>query len=233
MSTPRNDQIATTFDAWAKSGRADRMEDGHGDVVAQVVARMGLRPGHQILDLGCGNGWATRLLASQAPGAGAVGVDVSPEMIARAEELHSYTIRARYELCPIEKLDFADGHFHRVFSMETLYYAVDLDAALAEMLRVLEPGGTADIVIDYYTENTATTSWAEAAGVPMHYLGENEWKQRFEAAGFEDVTTERVRDSRGAGSANSCEPSCCYPDFETWQATRDAGSLWIHAVKPA
>ena len=126
-----------------------------------------------------------------------------------------------------------DGQFQRVFSMETLYYAVDLDAALAEMLRVLKPGGTADIVIDYYTENEATTSWAEATGVPMHYLGENDWKQVFEKAGFVDVSIQRVRDSRDVGDAECFEPSACYPDFETWQKVRGAGSLWIHAEKPA
>ena len=117
--------------------------------------------------------------------------------------------------------------------MEALYYAVDLDAALAEMVRVLKPGGTADIVIDYYTENEATTTWAEATGVPMHYLGENDWKQVFEKAGFGNVALQRVRDSRDVGDVESFEPSCCYPDFETWRQIRDAGSLWIHAEKPA
>jgi ubiquinone/menaquinone biosynthesis C-methylase UbiE len=225
--------LATTFDQWAAEGRDAAMENEHGDAVRQVVAQMGIQSGDQILDLGCGNGWATRLLAKTTSGVGAVGVDVSPAMIGQAEELHSYTIRARYELCPIEKLDFNDGQFHRVFSMETLYYAVDLEVALAEMLRVLKPGGTADIVIDYYKENEGTTSWAKATGVPMHYLGEAEWKAAFEAAGFGDVAVQRVRDSRGAGDAESFEPSCCYPDFATWQKVRDAGSLWIHAEKPA
>ena len=39
----------------------------------------------------------TRLLANGAPGSGAVGVDVSPAMIAKADELHDWTYRARYE----------------------------------------------------------------------------------------------------------------------------------------
>jgi len=224
--------LASTFDQWAAEGRDAQMEDEHSDAVKQVIERMGVRPGDQVLDLGCGNGWATRLLAKSASGVRAVGVDVSPAMIAQAEALHSYTIRARYELGPIERLEFGEAQFQRVFSMETLYYAVDLDAALGEMLRVLAPGGTADVVVDYYRENPGVCGWAEATGVPMHLLAEADWRAAFERAGFTNVAHERVRDSRGTGDAASFEPSCCYPDFETWRKVRDAGSLWIHAEKP-
>jgi cyclopropane fatty-acyl-phospholipid synthase-like methyltransferase len=59
--------IARTFDSWAHQGRDASMERGHGDVVGQVISKLGIKPGEQILDLGCGNGWATRLLARSAP----------------------------------------------------------------------------------------------------------------------------------------------------------------------
>lgn len=223
--------LAKTFDQWASDGRDARMEAEHGDAVRQVIARMGIRPGDQILDLGCGNGWATRLLAKSSPGGRAFGVDVSPAMIEQAEELHSFTIRARYEVMPFERLEFEDARFERVFSMEALYYAVDLDAALAEVHRVLKPGGTIDVVIDYYEENPASAGWADWTGVPMHRLGEARWKARFEDAGFTDVTTERVHDSRPADEA-CFEPDVCLPDLEAYRANREAGSLWIHAVRP-
>ena len=228
-----HDLLARTFDQWAADGRDAKMEEEHSDAVLQVVERMGIAPGQKILDLGCGNGWATRLLAKTAAGVQAVGVDVSPAMIAQAEELHSFTIRARYEVCPIEALDFDDAHFDRVFSMEALYYAVDLHAALTEALRVLKPAGAADVVLDYYEENTATTGWPEACGVPMTFLSEAGWKETFERAGFVDVTTTRVHDSRGAGDPESFQPDCCYPDFETWRKAHEAGSLWVHGNKPS
>lgn len=222
--------LAKTFDEWASNGRDASMEQGHGDVVGQVIAEMGISSGQQILDLGCGNGWATRLLAKSSSGVSSIGIDISPEMIARAEELHSFTIRARYEVGPFEKIDFADGKFDRVFSMEALYYAVDLDASLVEILRVLKPGGAADIVIDYFTENAGTASWADATGVPMHYLGEAEWKARFEGAGFGDVNLRRVIDTRAADESK-WEPDVCHPTFESFKAAHEAGSLWIRGVK--
>ena len=222
-----HEHLARTFDQWASDGRDARMEAEHGDAVRQVIARMGIRAGDQVLDLGCGNGWATRLLAKASPGGRAVGVDVAPAMIAQAETLHSFTIRARYEVMPFERLDFKDGQFERVFSMEALYYAVDLDAALAEIRRVLKPGGTVDVVIDYYKENPAAAGWAEVVGVPMQWLSRDEWRASFERAGFAEVTTEQVT-AESAPDEAGFEPNECYPDFETFRAGRAAGSLWIH-----
>lgn len=226
-------RIASTFDSWAKSGRGDRMEDGHGDVVGQVIPQLEIKAGDQVLDLGCGTGWATRLLAKAAPGAGAVGVDIAPEMIARAEELHSFTIRARYEVSAFEELALKDDSFSHVFSMEALYYAPDIDKALAEALRVLKPGGRIDVVIDFYADNAPTEGWSEAVDAPMTWLSKADWKARFEAAGFQNVTTARVVDSRGPGEEADFEASACFPDWETWVGFRAAGSLWIHGEKPA
>ena len=225
--------LAKTFDEWASDGRDVSMEDGHGDVVGQVLSKITVGAGQQVLDLGCGNGWATRLIAKSSPGASAVGIDVSPKMIEQAEKLHSFTIRARYEVGRFEALDLPDGRFDKIFSMEALYYAVDLDGALREMLRVLKPGATADVVIDYYADSAATECWKDRTGVPMQRLGEAAWVERFNAAGFADVTTQRVLDSRGPGDEASFQPSCCYPDWATWRSVHDAGSLWIHALKPA
>ena len=228
-----HEKIASTFNDWVSTGRADGLEQGHGDVVGQVIPQMGIRPGMQSLDLGCGTGWATRILASAAPGAGAVGIDVSPDMIARAEALHDLTSRARYEAGQFEAIDFPDGKFDRVFSMEALYYAVDLDAAIGEIFRVLKPGGVAHIVLDCFREAAHTEHWAEAVGLHMHFLGEADWKSRFEAAGFEPVETSRVIDSRGPGDEGAFTPTEHCPDWASRVAQHEAASLWIQATRPA
>ena len=65
------------------------MERHHLDITEKTMRRMDLRPGERILDLGCGSGWATRLLA-RIVGEGpqsfgqVVGVDISDEMIRQA-----------------------------------------------------------------------------------------------------------------------------------------------------
>ena len=217
-----HEELARTFDRWAAEGRDVGMEEEHSGVFGQVVAQLRIVAGEQILDLGCGNGWATRLLAKAAAGVTAIGVDVSPKMIARAEELHSLTIRARYELAAFEALGFKDARFDRVFSMEALYYAVDLGRALGEAFRVLKPGGRADVIVDFYVESPSTQAWPAKTGLPMHYLSTTRWCEAFELAGFNEVSAQRVIDER---TPETIDP--------LHVASKQDGSLWISARKPA
>ena len=223
-----HEKIAETFDEWAASGRADGMEVRHGDVARQVLEAMEVRPGMQLLDVGCGTGWATRILGKKAPGAQAVGIDVSPGMIAKAEELSDWTSRARYERMTFDSIDFPDGRFDRVFSMEALYYAPDLDAALREIHRVVKPGGTIDCLVDRFKESPASEPWASDVGLGMAWLGEEEWADTFRSIGFEPVETRRLRDARGddAPTADGHDPALV-------AALREAGTLWIRGTKPA
>lgn len=228
MSTER---IKDVFDGWAESGRDASMENGHKDVVEQVVAQLGIGFGHQVLDLGCGNGWATRLLAKSAAGSGSVGIDASPAMIKRAEELHSFTIRARYEVMSFDALDFKDDHFDRAFSMEAIYYAPDLDAALAEVARVVKPEGRIDFVLDFYEGRQGVDGWPAGVGLEMNLLSPDAWKERLTAAGFSDVTAQHVVDRRGPGDEASFEPSEWYPTWADRVAFHEAGSLWLSATR--
>lgn len=228
-----HESIASTFDRWVESGQAETLEAGHRDVVQQVIAAMGIRPGEQILDMGCGAGWATRLLGNAAPGSGAVGIDASRKMIALAEATHDLTSRARYETGTFEALEFPEGRFDRVFSMEAMYYAVDLDMALKEALRVLKEGGKADIIVNCFAESPHTERWSDTVGLSMHYHTEAEWKAAFEEAGFTNVTTTRVLDSRGPGEEADFVPDAHCPDWKTAVELHAAGSLWIHGEKPS
>lgn len=227
-----SERISAVFDEWAGNGRDVSMESGHGDVVEQVVGRLGIGPGQQILDLGCGNGWATRLLAKSAAGTGAVGVDASPAMIARAEELHSFTIRARYEVMSFHALDLKDGQFDRAFSMEAIYYAPDVDAALSEVARVVKAGGRVDLLLDFYEGRPAVGGWPEGVGLPMHTASEARWLEHLVAAGFSDPTAERVIDRRGPGDEAEFKPSRWYPTWQDRVAFHDAGTLWLSAARP-
>ena len=216
-----HDEIRTTFDAWAGNGRAEGMEEGHGDVVRQVIGQMGIRPGMQSLDLGCGHGWATRLLGKAAPGATAIGLDASAAMIAKAEETHDLTSRARYVQGTFDALDFKDGRFDRVFSMEAIYYAPDLARALAEVARVTKPGGEAHLLLDRFKESPQTEAWSQQVDLPMAWLSVAEWEEALGGAGFSEVTSSRVQDSRGPKD----------PTDPARVELHEAGTLWLRAIK--
>src|SRR5882672_5454500 len=83
------EKLQQEFNRWAAAGEGPKMENHHLDITAKTIRKMELRPGERILDLGCGSGWATRLLArlvGEGPdGFGqVVGLDVSDEMIREA-----------------------------------------------------------------------------------------------------------------------------------------------------
>src|SRR5436305_7476376 len=81
MTRHSQEQLRTEFNEWARAGRGESMERGHRPVGEQAIARMNVAPSARVLDLGCGSGWATRLLAGQASHGRVIGVDVSDEMI--------------------------------------------------------------------------------------------------------------------------------------------------------
>src|SRR5580704_11693634 len=63
-TTPTPDErLQREFNRWAEAGEGEKMERHHLDITGKTIRLMDLRPGDRVLDLGCGSGWATRLLA--------------------------------------------------------------------------------------------------------------------------------------------------------------------------
>ena len=60
------------------------MEKSHWDITRQLIEQMNVQPHDNVADLGCGVGWATRVLAERASRGFVVGIDLSDEMIAQA-----------------------------------------------------------------------------------------------------------------------------------------------------
>lgn len=101
-----------------------------------TVKAIAPRPGERILDVACGTGTST--VAIQAKGATAVGVDFSGGMIQEARRRHP-----GIEFVPgdAQALPFADGEFDAVTISFGLRNVHEPHRALAEMYRVLRPGG--------------------------------------------------------------------------------------------
>lgn len=89
--------------------------------------------GGAYLDVGCGTGLMLRHLP-----AGAVGIDLNPRNVVRAKE---HAPRARVEIADAEHLPFPDALFTTVICTEVLEHLVFPDQAVAEINRVLKPGG--------------------------------------------------------------------------------------------
>jgi len=99
-----------------------------------VLEWLAPQPAERILDLGCGDGQLSERIV--AAGAALTGIDASPAMVAAARRR-----RIRAEEGSAESMPFADGSFDAVFSNAALHWVRDQDAMMAEVRRVLRPGG--------------------------------------------------------------------------------------------
>jgi SAM-dependent methyltransferase len=188
------ERLRLEFNDWAREGRGERMERGHRPTGEQAITRLSLRADSRVLDLGCGSGWATRLMAGSAKRVRVVGIDISDEMIAQARAASTAYPNVEFHVGSAEHLPFADGEFTHAFSMESIYYYGDMAAALSEVHRVLSPGGLFASVVDLYHENEPSHQWIEQLKVPVQLLSIDEYHRLFEQAGFVEVFDGRLLD---------------------------------------
>lgn len=158
MDRPRNDpgQYDELAAEWWRPGGAFQVLHWLAAARARLVPSA-VRPGAVLLDVACGGG----LLGPHVAGRGYrhVGVDVGlPGLrLARAHGLLVARADAR-------RLPFADGAADVVVAGEVLEHVPDLPAVLAELIRVLRPGGTliADTLADTALARFSTITAAEA-----------------------------------------------------------------------
>ncbi|MEP6569247.1 MAG: class I SAM-dependent methyltransferase [Acidobacteriota bacterium] len=189
-----DERLRLEFNDWARAGRGAGMEKGHRPVGEQAIALMGIADDATVLDVGCGSGWATRLIAEKALSGRVVGIDIADEMITLARKTSASFSNVEFQVASAEGLPFRDGEFTCAFSMESLYYYADMLAALREIKRVLQPSGLFVTVVDLYQENAPSGQWIEQLKVPVQFLSIADYRSQFKRAGFVNVTDRRLYD---------------------------------------
>jgi ubiquinone/menaquinone biosynthesis C-methylase UbiE len=134
------------YDAFSEGYDRNRDRGYHkliDDQAAELVRRVGERK--ELLEVGCGTGLVLERTARFARRA--VGIDLSPGMLSRARQRGLDVHEASATSLP-----FADASFDVAYSFKVLSHVPQLDVALAEMLRVVRPGG--HLVFDIYNRNS-------------------------------------------------------------------------------
>lgn len=108
----------------------------------------GRHPGGRVLEIGCGAGW--ELLHWTRCGMRATGLDLSASALELAKKNFEHNkLQADFRHASAEKLPFSDNSFDVVTSLGVLHQTESTQRAVAEVLRVLRPGGEAVITLYY------------------------------------------------------------------------------------
>ena len=120
--------------------------------LAPLLIRFGgLSDGDRVLDVGCGTGSLTFTLPEIANIAGAIGIDLIEPFVEFARARNTDP-RISFQPADACVLPFGDNSFDRAFSMLVLQFIPDAARAVAEMRRVVRPGGTVTAAVwDYYS----------------------------------------------------------------------------------
>lgn len=127
------------------------------DAIAQMqelkrIERALVTPSSSILDVGCGFGLETERLARLVtPGRPVAGIDESAHFIARARQRAAAAgLAIDYRTGLAQSLPYPDASFDHVRAERLLIYLTDPDKAIAEMKRVLKPGGVMAIIEPHF-----------------------------------------------------------------------------------
>jgi SAM-dependent methyltransferase len=167
--------------------------------VQLILEYFGDLNGKRVLDVGCGKGRFARVLAERFPGSAIVALDLAEAMLRR--------VPAGIGRCAgsMTTLPFRSESFDCAYATESLEHAVDIDGAVAEMCRVLKPGGRI-VIIDKNAEQ-----WGR--------LKTPEWEKWFGRKQLEDLL---ARDCRRVESRPISYWEDVAPDglFLAWLAER-------------
>jgi MPBQ/MSBQ methyltransferase len=157
-----SDSVANSYDQWTEDGIlefywGEHIHLGHYglppqqkdfiaakiDFVHEMVKWGGLNKlpsGSTLLDVGCGIGGSSRILARDY-GFSVTGVTISPQQVKRAQDLTPDGVDANFLVEDAMALSFPDGSFDVVWSIEAGPHMPDKGIFAKELLRVLKPGG--------------------------------------------------------------------------------------------
>jgi len=228
MTESNAETLREEFNRWAEAGRGDDMEQEHLPITLPVLQKMRLAPADNVLDLGCGAGWLSRRLGKLVPEGRVVGMDLSDEMIRVARRNSVDHDNLLFVVGEVSEIPWEPNFFNHAISVESSYYWPDPAVGIKEIHRVLRPGGAAWILINYYRDNPHCHQWGALLAVPTHLLSAQEWAEMFRAAGFAQVSHQRIADPSPTPETYRGK---WFRDAAQLRAFKAEGALLLHAQK--
>ena len=183
--------VASAYDAWTKDKLLERLWGEHihlgfyatgkqnidfREAKVQFVHKLvnwsgldKLPKGSRILDVGCGIGGSSRILAKYY-GFNVTAITISPAQVKRARELTPSGLNCNFLVMDALNLKFEDGSFDAVWSVEAGAHMNDKNKFADEMLRILRPGG-------YLAIADWNSNWSDVVRFDWKPNQSGQWRQ--------------------------------------------------------
>ena len=213
-----HERVARLFDQRVSEGWAERMEMEHTSVARAAFERTRLRREQSYLDIGCGNGYSVRWACQVHSSVEAYGIDISSGMIQHARSRSDAFPNARFIHSAFPLPELKEQSFDAIVAIESFYFMPDALWALANVHRLLKPGGRFVCVMDRYAENTAYKPWDDGTDVDTHRFSIETWRELIADAGLLTFEQSHFKSPQNVG------------DTPSWK--HDPGRLLMVARRP-
>ena len=182
--------------AW-KAEEYDDQSAPHTEWAARIIDRLALKGHETILDAGCGTGRLTKLLLDRLPTGRVIGVDASPQMLARAREhLGDEVELVEADLIGLELSEPVDA----VYSSAVFHWITDHEALFRSLHGALKPGkwleaqcggpnniAEVERALDSLSGDERFAPYLRGEHRAWNYASVSDTEERLRAAGFTEI----------------------------------------------
>jgi SAM-dependent methyltransferase len=117
-----------------------RLDVAQERLAGRSIELLNVADGDRVLDVACGRGKTSYMVAMKHPGSSVTGIDILTSNVAIASDMWGNTRNLDYEVGDATRLEFADSSHERMLCLEAAFH-FDREAFLRESRRILRPGG--------------------------------------------------------------------------------------------
>jgi len=157
----------------------------------ELLAMCHLADGATVLDVGCGIGVAAAIMARERS-CQVTAVDRSDAMLEWAKQRAAaagVSYRIEFQHADLDRLPFSSSSFDVVIAESVLSHVADQEAAIAELVRVVKPGGRVGINETFWIADPPAEHASEVQALGVTLLGSEQWQALWEKSGLEPRDT--------------------------------------------